>query len=196
MKRIAYVLLDKYADWEIAYISAAVNMLGNGEFENITVSPSKDAVTSIGGLRCIPDFDVCSCPENYDALILIGGMSWRSQDAQKVKPLVEDCVSKGKLLGAICDASSFLGKIGMLNDVYHTSNDLNDLKKWTAYTGETHYLARQAVRDKNVVTANGTAALEFAREILLALNVADKEKICAFYDFHKLGFYTAPLPEM
>lgn len=38
--------------------------------------------------------------------------------------------------------------------------------------------------------------MEFAKEILLALNVASEDKILDWYNFHKLGLYTAPMPEM
>ncbi len=46
------------------------------------------------------------------------------------------------------------------------------------------------------MTANGTAALEFAREVLLALEAAPEEKIIDWFNFHKLGFYDAPMPKM
>ena len=75
---------------------------------------------------------------------------------------------------------------------------MNDLKQWAgdAYSGEANYVAKQAVRDKNVITANGTAPMEFAKEVLLALNVATEDKIAGWYNFHKLGVYTAPMPPM
>lgn len=197
-KTILFVILQQYADWEAAYISSAVSMLGQGKYEIKTVSLSKDAVLSIGGFKVLPDYDVTSAPDDYEALILIGGMTWRSENTQQIKKLAKDCFEKGKIIGGICDASAFLGTAGVLNDVFHTSNDLNDLKQWagSAYTGEAKYIAKQAIRDKNVITANGTAPMEFAREILSALNVADEGKITDWYNFHKLGFYTAPMPGM
>ena len=197
-KTILFVILQQYADWEAAYITSAVNMLGQGEYDIKTVSLSKECVQSIGGFHVIPDYDIASVPKDYEALILIGGMTWRNDNAQPIKTLVRDCYEKGKVLGGICDASAFLGTAGVLNEAAHTSNDINDLKQWAGpvYTGEKNYIARQAVRDKKIITANGTAPLEFAKEILLALNVADEEKISAWYNFHKLGYYTAPLPEM
>ena len=197
-KTILFVILPLYADWEAAYISSAITMLGQGRYDIKTVSISKDYVTSVGGFRVKPDYEMKSAPNDYEAVILIGGMTWREEHAQQVKPLVEDCLQKGKILGGICDASAFLGTIGVLNDVIHTSNDLTDLKQWAGdnYTGEAKYLAKQAVRDKNIITANGTAPMEFAKEILFALNVADEETIVDWYNFHKLGFYTAPMPKM
>ncbi len=198
MKKILFVILQQYADWEAAYISSAITMLGQGQYNIKTVSLSQDYVQSIGGFRVLPDYDIKSVPSDYEALILIGGMTWRSEDTQQIKALVEDCRQKGKVLGGICDASAFLGTVGVLNDVYHTSNDLHDLKQWAGsiYTGETKYIAKQAVSDKNIITANGTAPLEYAKEILFALNVASEEKIMDWYNFHKLGYYTAPMPKM
>ena len=196
MKKIVYVILEQWADWELAYISSAVNMLGGGKIENKIVSLTKDAVTSIGGIKCLPDYDLQSMPADYDALILIGGMSWRSDKALLVKPLIEGCIKGGKVLGAICDACRFIGSLGFLNNAKHTANDLNELMQYAAYTNAQGFVPRQAVSDNHIVTANGTAALEFAKEILKALSVADDEQIKDWYDFHKLGFYTAAMPKM
>ena len=197
-KTILFVILQQYADWEAAYITSAITMLGQGQYDIKTVSLSKDYVQSIGGFRVLPDYNVESAPKDYEALVLIGGMAWRNEDTQQIKTLVEECYQKGKVLGGICDASAFLGTVGVLNNVMHTSNDVDDLKQWAGsiYTGETKYIAKQAVRDRNIITANGTAPMEFAKEILLALNVASDEKIMDGYNFHKLGFYTAPMPKM
>lgn len=125
-------------------------------------------------------------------------MSWHSENAYMIKPLVEKTIKKGKLLGSICDACRFLGTIGALNFGKHTANDLAELKTsaGSCYTNEDKFIARQAVRDNNIVTANGTATMEFAKEVLLALQAADEKTISAWYDFHKLGIYIAPLPEM
>lgn len=197
-KTILFVILQQYADWEAAYITSAITMLGQGQYDIKTVSISKDCVQSIGGFRTLPDYDITDVPKDYEALVLIGGMTWRNAETQQIKGFVEEAYQKGKILGGICDASAFLGTVGVLNDVAHTSNDLNDLKQWAGsiYTGEEKYIAKQAVRDRNIITANGTASMEFAKEILLALNVASEDKVSDWYNFHKLGFYTAPMPEM
>lgn len=197
-KTVLFVILERFADWEAAYLSSALHMLGGDAFAVKTVSLAKDAVESIGGFRVIPDYDIASVPESYEAVILIGGMSWRTEAARQVAPLAEKCFRSGKILGGICDASAFLGTIGLLNDIRHTSNDLEDLKAWagTAYTGESGYVREQAVRGGNIITANGTAALEFAREVLTALDAAPEDKIMGWYRFHKLGYYDAPFPDM
>ena len=197
-KTVLFMILQQYADWEAAYLSSAIHMLGQENFAVKTVSLTKETVQSIGGFHVIPDYDIQSIPADYEALILIGGMTWRESHTQQIKPLIEKCFRTGKILGGICDASVFLGTTGVLNNVKHTSNDLNDLKQWAgqAYTGEKKYRMKQAVRDHSIITANGTAALEFAKEVLLALQVASENQIIEWYNFHKLGYYDAPMPNM
>ena len=76
---------------------------------------------------------------------------------------------------------------GFLNHVKHTSNTLDCLKQYagTQYTGEANYINDQAVRDNNIVTANGNAPLEFCREILYQLDAATPEIIEETYSFYK-----------
>lgn len=196
-KTILFVILEQYADWEAAYLSSALYMLGQAEYEVKTVSLTEGAVRSIGGFRALPDYTVNSVPDDYEALVLVGGLSWREKSALQVKPLVEQCLEKGRILAGICDASVFLGACGVLNDGKHTSNDLNDLKTWSkeAYTGEKNYVLQPAVSDRNIITANGTAPLEFAKEVLLTLKAAPEDKIMEWFQFHKQGLYNAPLPK-
>ncbi len=197
-KTVLLVLLDQYADWEAAYVASGILALGQGRFRVKTVSAARESIRSLGGLTTLPDYDAPSAPADFAGLLLIGGTSWKSAAAQCVKPLVESALQNGRVLGGICAASAYLGELGVLNHVRHTSNDLEDLKQraGAAYTGEANYLRRQAVRDGGIVTANGTAALEFAREVLLALEAAPESKIDEWYNFHKLGCYEAVMPLM
>lgn len=103
MKEILFVVLEQFADWEAAYITSAINMLGQGKYDIKTVSLTKEYVKSIGGFKIMPDYDIKSIPTDYEALILIGGMTWRNDEAKQVKELVEDCYKNGKVLGGICD---------------------------------------------------------------------------------------------
>ena len=42
---------------------------------------------------------VASVPKDYEALILIGGMTWRDENTQQIKTLAEEYYQKGKVLG-------------------------------------------------------------------------------------------------
>ena len=154
------------------------------------VAPTLDPVPSIGGFRTLPDYSFQTMPTDYAALILIGGMSWQSPEAEQIVPIVQKALDQGKIVGAICNASLFMGKHGFLNNVKHTSNTLPVLKHWGGdkYTNEKNYIEKQAVGDKNIVTANGTGYMEFTRELLLLLKADTPERIEEACDYYKNGF--------
>ena len=109
--------------------------LGNGKFSNKTVALGKECVTSIGGLKCVPDYSIDEIPQDYAALILIGGLSWRSDDADKVKQLALDCAKSGRVLGAIRHSrgvkSEFVKVIPFLNRAF-----VSDLQGTHYFRGE------------------------------------------------------------
>lgn len=193
-QKVLLVLLNDYADWEGAFLSSALHtgVMPGGEikYEVHTVAPTSDAIYSIGGLRTLPDYTFEHMPKDYAALVLIGGNRWNSPEAEKVAPLVQDALNKGKIVGAICSGASFLCSHGFLNNVRHTGNGLEQLRQWGGkqYTNESGYVEVQAVSDKNIVTANGVGYLEFTRELLLLLSANSPEAIDQWYDFYKNGF--------
>ncbi len=193
-KEIIFVLLNGFADWEAAHLAVCVNTgVKPGrpvKYVSKTLSLTKDPVISIGGFKVLPDYDIHTLPQDYAGLVLVGGDNWFSPAAESVVPLVEKMIRENKLVAGICNASVFLGKHGFLNHVKHTSNTLEYLKNMAGekYAGEAHYIEKQAVRDGNVVTANGTAQLEFCREILYVLDADEPEIIEESYSFYKKGF--------
>ena len=145
MKEVIFVLLNGFADWEGAFTAICLNQgVKPGNPINYKVkylSITKEPVTSIGGLRVLPDYDLKDMPEDYAGLILIGGMRWFSPEAELIVPLVKKALKDKKLVAGICNASVFLGMHGFLNEVKHTSNTLDYLKQYAGdqYTGESNY---------------------------------------------------------
>lgn len=192
MKEVLFLLLNEFAEWEMTPLAAAVNQ--SDHFCVKTVSAALAPVRSIGGFSIDPDYDITEALNvDFAGLLLIGGNSWRTPEARQVRPLVDRAVEKQALLGAICDASVYLGSLGLLNGIVHTSNQLEDLCSYagSSYTGESLYRYQQAVRYGNIVTANGTASLEFAKEVLLGLGVMTAPEAEQWYRFYKLGYYEA-----
>lgn len=193
-QKVLFLLLNEYADWESSFISTSLNtgVMPGSEIKYITktVAPTLDEVCTIGGFRTLPDYSFQTMPTDYAALILISGMQWKSPEAEQVVPLVQNALQSGKIIGAICNAASFMCAHGFLNQVKHTGNTLEQLKLWGGdkYTNEAGYEEKQAVSDKNIVTANGMGYLEFTRELLLLLQADTTDRIDASYDFYKNGF--------
>lgn len=192
---ILYVLLPNYAAHEVVYLSQAVAsdefaLKENPKYINKVVAPTLEPVRSIGGFRTMPDYSFDTMPDDYAALVLIGGFGWSTPVADKVAPIVSKAIENDKIVGAICNAASFMAKHGFVNNVRHTGNGIDQLKQWGGenYTNLAGYVNVQAVRDNNIVTANGSATLEFAKELLLLLENDTQERIEMYYQFNKQGF--------
>ena len=78
-KTILFVVLQQYADWEAAYISSAVAMLGEGQYEIKTVSLSKDYASVNRWIQNHARYDITSVPSDLRSAHLIGGMTWRNE---------------------------------------------------------------------------------------------------------------------
>ena len=120
MKReVLFLILDDYADWESAFLASALNSgvrLGGKMTEYVpkTVAPTLDGARSIGGFRTAADYDFDSMPDDYAALVLVGGLSWQSPEAERVIEIVRKATADKKIVGAICNGASFLAANGFL----------------------------------------------------------------------------------
>ncbi|MBD5366451.1 MAG: glutamine amidotransferase [Bacteroides sp.] len=192
---ILYVLLPDFASHEMVYLMEAVSsdetqLKSNPKYTNKIVAPTLEPVTAIGGFRVLPDYSIENMPDDYAALILIGGYGWLTPIADKVAPIVRKALDKGNIVGAICNGASFMAKHGFLNDIRHTGNGVEQLKLWGAenYTNSEGYIHEQAVSDGRIVTANGSGVLEFTKELLQLLENDTPERIDMYYQFNKQGF--------
>lgn len=192
---ILYILLPDFASHEMVYLMEAVSsdeqqLKTNPKYVNRVVAPSAEPVTAIGGFRVLPDYSFADMPDDYAALVLIGGYGWLTPAADEVAPIVKKAIDSGKIVGAICNGASFMAKAGFLNGVKHTGNGLGQLQLWGGdnYTNSDGYIHQQAVSDKRIVTANGSGVLEFTRELLLLLENDTPERVEMYYQFNKQGF--------
>ena len=194
-KEVLYVLLPQFAEHEIPFLSQPIRTDGmtmkkSPKYVNKVVAESMAPVEAISGFRILPDYTFDTMPEDYAALVLIGGFGWASETTKNLVPIVADAIKKGKIVGAICNASSWMAQQGFLNQVRHTGNGLEQLQLWGGehYTNSENYVNAQAVSDKNIVTANGSAHLEFACEMLRLLENDSPEAINMYEQFYKQGF--------
>ncbi|MDE5652676.1 MAG: DJ-1/PfpI family protein [Muribaculaceae bacterium] len=192
---ILYILLPDFASHEMVYLMEAISsdeqkLKENPKYINRIITPSMEPVAAIGGFRVLPDYSFENMPDDYAALVLVGGYGWLTPAAEKVMPIVRKALDKGIPVGAICNGASFMAKCGFLNTVRHTGNGLDQLKIWGGdnYTNSGGYIHQQAVSDGKIVTANGSGVLEFTKELLSLLENDTPERIEMYYQFNKQGF--------
>lgn len=193
MNRTVYLyLFDTMSDWEVGYLTAELNAgryfrQGRAPVKIVTFGIEKTPVTTMGGLKIMPDIKVDECSMNsIDALILPGGNTWAEAVHVPILKMAEKCLNEGVAVGAICGATFGLAQAGLLDSRWHTSNDLSYLKMiCPSYTGEAYYKAESAVTDGSLITASGVAPLEFSVHVLKVLDVFSPKTLDAWYHLNK-----------
>lgn len=184
-------VFDTMSDWEIGYLTAELN---SGRFYKkgiprskiITLGIDKTPITTMGGLKVLPDIGL----EEYsikktDALILPGGDTWLDKIHEPIINKAKQCINDNILVAAICAATMGLAQNGLLDLRWHTSNDLGYLKAVCPnYKGEKYYKNEPVVKDGKLITATGVAPLEFTEHVLKALDVFSSETLEAWYKLY------------
>lgn len=185
MKKAGFILLDQYADWEGSYLSA---ILAQESF-SITTLSTQETVQSIGGFTT--KIDTLITKENplidFDLLVLIGGNSWHL-DFPEITQLLTRYIAHKKPVAAICGAVDYLAKKGLLTNFSHTGNAQFFWNDFDNYLNKEQFLEQQAVLDKQLVTANGTATLDFTELTLEMVGFTQKEAQKKV-DMYRLGYY-------
>lgn len=183
-------VLDTVADWEYGLLAAELNTgrafaTPGTSIPVRTVSRDGAPVTTMGGLKIQPDLALPAVtPADAAVLILPGGDTWA--DNMPAIDKARDFLAADVPVAAICGATNALADAGLLDARPHTSNDLEALKALSPdYRGEAHYVQAPAVVDGNLITANGTAPLDFAKAVLERLGVMSPEALTAWYQLYR-----------
>lgn len=192
MKKKIYVFLfDGYSDWEISYLTPEIAK--DERFDLVYFSETGNEVTSMGGLQVIPttSLDELKIEEEVEMLILPGGVAWEKREVSTINNLISKLFEKGKTIAAICGATFYLGQLGILDNLNHTSNDLNYLKSVIPeYDGQEYYQNKLAETDKNIITAKGIAPIEFAVEIFKKIELKTDNEIEKWFQLFKNGIWS------
>lgn len=189
-KKIAVFLFDGFSDWELAYLTPEIYK--SDLFELMYFSISGDVVTSMGGLQVKPTRALKDIVlEDLEMLVLPGGTAWEKGGNTEIETLTKDMFEAGKPIAAICAATIYLAQIGLLNDLKHTSSDLNYLKGMAPeYSGGDHYQNVLAVTDGHLITANGIAPIEFACEVFKTIGLYSDAAIEKWFQLFKNGVWS------
>ncbi|WP_430811216.1 MULTISPECIES: type 1 glutamine amidotransferase family protein [unclassified Carboxylicivirga] len=191
MKKKVYVFLfDGFSDWEISYLTPEINK--DERFDLIYFSADGKAITSMGGMTVQPSASLTELNSNeINLLVLPGGTAWEQRAITSTDQLVKDLFEKGKTIAAICGATVYLGQLGILDKLNHTSIDLNYLKAVAPeYQGSNSYQNKLAETDKNLITANGIAPIEFAREVFRTLGLKNDSDLEKWFQLFKNGVWS------
>ncbi|MBL4932156.1 DJ-1/PfpI family protein [Clostridium paridis] len=169
MSKILVFIFDGMTDYEITFITHLLNSDAGKEI--ITISYTDEIIKAKSGFVYKPHKlvkDVLN--EDVDGLIIPGG--WYGETKPELMDLIEKLNSKHRLISAICGAGTvYLAKSGILQNAKYTTPVVEWTEKHAEVFGEkdpfprNNFVSERVVRDKNIITAQGTAFVDFAVEI-------------------------------
>lgn len=181
---------DGLADWEIGHLTA---YLRKNDCEVVTVAEQAGIITTMGGLRLVPDLTLAELPDpaekSSDLLIIPGASDWESVIPPFAR-LARKYLDAEVPVAAICGATAALASEGLLDDRAHTSA-VAPFLAMTGYAGGAHYEEVDAVSDAGVVTAGPTEPVAFAREVLSQLNLLQPDVLDAWFRLYQHSDTTA-----
>jgi putative intracellular protease/amidase len=189
MTRTAHVALyDSLADWEVGHLLAE---LRTGRFTGepwqiVTVAASAEPITTMGGLRVVPDQTLADLdPAASDLLILPGADLWDEGRGEEFAAAAGRFLDAGVPVAAICGATAGLARAGLLDGRRHTSAAPEYLAA-TGYAGGDNYVDERAVVDGDLITAGPQSPVQFSRATLTRLGLASDETLEAYETvFHR-----------
>jgi putative intracellular protease/amidase len=182
---------DGLADWEVGFATAH---LANGawqrqpgRFRVVTVGATEAPITTMGGVRVLPDvtLDALS-PADSAMLIMPGADAFAAGGLTEFTRKAREFLEAGTPVAAICGATFGLALEGLLDDRRHTTNAAEFLQ-YSQYAGGALFQHVPAVTDGDLITASGVHPVEFAREVMAKLEAYEPGVLDAWYRLYSTG---------
>lgn len=194
MITIYVYVLDTLADWELGHATAELN---SGRFFKKdapqvvlkTVSDSKEAIHTMGGLTVVPDCLINDMVVSETSVLLLpGANTWSEPKHGAILEKAREFLDLGATVCAICGATTALAGVGLLDHRPHTSNGPGFLEMMVpGYQGQDFYVDQLSVADGNLITASATGGLLWAKQILTHLGVFQDDTLEAWYQYFSTG---------
>jgi len=157
------VLVPLAEGFEEIEAMSVVDILRRAGIKVTTAGFPGTIIESSRKVKVISDIKLDDASEkSFDAVVLVGGSPGYANlsRSKKVMKIVTDFHREGKLVAAICGATTVLAEAGVLNNV-----------KATCYPGLEKHIPKprseRVVVDRNVITSQGPGtAMEFSLEIV------------------------------
>jgi putative intracellular protease/amidase len=181
--RTAHVaLFDDLADYEVGHllIELRTGRFTGERFDVTTVAESLEPITTMGGVRMVPDALLADLdPADSDLLVLPGGDAWDAGRGDAFAAAAQRFLEAGVPVAAICGATAGLARAGLLDERDHTSSAAEYLAA-TGYAGGDRYVDGRAVLDGDLITAGPQSPVQFARVTLGRLGPASDDTLDAY----------------
>jgi putative intracellular protease/amidase len=187
-RTVHVAVYDGFADAEVGHLLAELHTgrFTGTPFDVVTVAESRDPVTTMGGIRIVPEALLAELePADSALLVLPGSEMWDAGGGAPFAAAAERFLDAGVPVAAICGATAGLARAGLLDDRSHTSAAPEYLAA-TGYAGGDRYVDERAVVDGDLVTAGPQSPVQFARATMDRLELASTDTLEAYEGvFHR-----------
>lgn len=172
MNTVLCYVSDEMADFEITLAFHLLKAKGNREI--IPVGQDLSPVVSQAGFIYLPKQTLKQAMDlaGVEALIIPGGPIRPQRD--ELTQLIRKIHQEKKLLAAICFGPHYLGRAGVLDERHYTTSCSVDTIKSLQVPDpfpRNNYVEARVVCDENVITAKGSAFVDFAFAIADYLDI-------------------------
>jgi putative intracellular protease/amidase len=179
---------DTLADLEVGHLLAELHSgrFTGTSFDVVTVAEAPAPITTMGGIRIVPDALLADLePADSDLLVLPGAEMWDTGGGDAFAAAAARFLAAGIPVAAICGATAGLARAGLLDGRHHTSAAREYLAA-TGYAGGDRYVDARAVVDGDLITAGPQSPVQFARATLARLGLASERTLDAYEGvFHR-----------
>jgi putative intracellular protease/amidase len=184
---------DTMADYEVGHLLAELRTgrYTTSRFEVVAVAEAQEPITTMGGLRILPDMLLADLKPEASSLLILGGAEmWDTGGGEPFAATAGRFLDAGVPVAAICGATAGLARAGLLDTRDHTSAAPEYLAA-TGYAGGDHYIETRAVVDGDLITAGPQSPVQFASATLARLGLASQETLEAYEEVLHRGDPTA-----
>ncbi len=180
--RTHVAVYDTLADWEVGHLLAELRTgrFTGSSFDVVTVAESPEPITTMGGLRIVPDTLLADLdPADSDLLVLPGAEMWDAGGGQAFAAVAGRFLDAGVPVAAICGATAGLARAGLLDERHHTG-DAAEYLAATGYAGGDHFVDGRAVVDGDLIPAGASSPVQFATAALRRLGLVSERTSDAY----------------
>ena len=173
MKKVLCIIYPNFSIYEITTLTSTLALSFDITIDY--VASDNSIVISEDGLPCQPTKTLDQVHiEEYSCVILPGmvNIGPALQD-EKLNSFLKGLDKKEILIAAISSAPLLLAKAGLLNDTKFTGGIWQNFFDYFEFLPRENFQPKVLVQDKNIITAIGFAHQEFARKVILSLDLAE-----------------------
>lgn len=176
MKTVLCFLYDTFVEFEMSLVCYYINR--EEDFQVIYIGYQKTPIRSSGGISVKVDktIEEIKSTKDIEGIIIPGGFERVLKP--ELKFLIKKLHEEKKLVAAICAGPEFLAKSGILKGRKYTTtippSEYVEKNEEDPFSREM-YKETRMIRDENIITAKGSAFVDFALEVWDFLNMYEYE---------------------